>query len=178
MVPDRVPKRTRRRRTVAEGLLNRAWIRDIRGALGLQAIVEYLNLWSLLREIELSDRQDQFIWKWESSSMYSSRSAYQALFLGRIPFQSTPIWKSLVPPRCRYFSWLVALNRCWTADRLSIRGLPHPSMCVLCDQHEESINHILVACPESRQLWWLLLSAIGCLELGLSTSLARASSFA
>jgi hypothetical protein len=46
-------------------------------------------------------------------------------------------------------------------DRLSIRGLPHLSMCVLCDQHEESINHILVACPESRQLWWLLLSAIG-----------------
>jgi hypothetical protein len=58
------------------------------------------------------------------------------------------------------FIWLVALNRCWTADRLSIRGLLHPSMCVLCDQHEESIDHILVACPESRQLWWLLLSAI------------------
>ena len=93
---------------------------------------------------------DQFIWKWESSGLYSSRSAYQALFLGLIPFQSTQIWKSLAPPRCRYFSWLDALNHCWTADRLSIRGLPHTSMCVLCDEHEESINHILVACPESR----------------------------
>lgn len=31
---------------------------------------------------------------------------------------------------------------------------------VLCDQHAESIHHILVSCSESRQLWWLILSAI------------------
>uniref|UniRef100_A0A0D9ZL79 GST N-terminal domain-containing protein n=1 Tax=Oryza glumipatula TaxID=40148 RepID=A0A0D9ZL79_9ORYZ len=84
-------------------------------------------------------------------------SAYNALFIGRIPFQAEPIWRSLAPPCCRYFLWLVALKRCWTADR----GLPHPDLCVLCEQEEESIDHILVACPESRQLWWMLFSAIG-----------------
>uniref|UniRef100_A0A0E0DQW0 Reverse transcriptase zinc-binding domain-containing protein n=1 Tax=Oryza meridionalis TaxID=40149 RepID=A0A0E0DQW0_9ORYZ len=86
----------------------------------------------------------------------------------RVPFQSEPIWKTFAPPRCRFFAWLVAKRRCWTADRLRSRGLPHPDRCVLCDQHEETIDHILVACPESRQLWWVVLSSIGlpqCLPL-------------
>jgi hypothetical protein len=88
--------------------------------------------------------------------------------LGRVPFQSEPIRKTFAPPRCRFFAWLVAKRRCWTADRLRSRGLPHPDRCVLCDQHEETIDHILIACPESRQLWWVVLSSIGlpqCLPL-------------
>ena len=32
---------------------------------------------------------------------------------------------------------------------------------MLCDQCEENINHLLVACPESRQLWWMALRAVG-----------------
>lgn len=43
-------------------------------------------------------------------------------------------------PRCRYFLWLVALNRCWIVDLLHNRGLPHLDHCVICDQHEESIE--------------------------------------
>lgn len=159
---EHVPVRIRKRRTVAEALLNKAWIRDISGALGVQAIREYLKLWSLLQNAGCNpSEQDVICWKWDSSGQYSSKSAYRALFLGRVPFQSAPIWKSLAPPRCRFFLWLVALDRCWTADRLRRRGLPHPDRCVLCDQHDESIDHILVGCPESRQLWWWVLRAIG-----------------
>nr|AAL79728.1 hypothetical protein [Oryza sativa Japonica Group] len=94
-----VPARLRRRRTVAEALQDRRWIRDCTGALGLQAILEYLQLWSILRSsVRLSDHPDSFIWKWEASGVYSSRSAYRALFLGRVPFQSEPIWKTFAPP--------------------------------------------------------------------------------
>lgn len=67
----------------------------------------------------------------------------------------------MAPPRCRYLLWLVALNRCWTADRLQSHGLSHPVRCVLCDQSDETIDHLLVACPESWQLWWIALRAIG-----------------
>jgi hypothetical protein len=45
-----------------------------------------------------------------------------------------------------FFIWLVAQNRCWTADRLAKRGLNHPNKCPLCDQNAESINHLLVSC--------------------------------
>ncbi len=158
---DKIPPRVRRCRTVAEALTGRQWIKDIRGALGIQPILEYLKLWSLVQMVDLDPTTpDSIIWKWESSGQYSSKSAYKALFSGRVTFLSTPIWKSLAPPRCCFFLWLVAINRCWTADRLRSRGLPHPDRCVLCDQYEESIDHILVACPESRQLWWWTLQAI------------------
>ena len=157
-----VATRTQNRRTVREALQGRTWIRDISGALGIQAILEYLSLWTSLQSLDaLSEEPDSIIWRWESSGEYSARSAYQSMFVGRVQFQDKPIWGSLAPPRCRYFLWLVALNRCWTADRLQRRGLPHPDRCVLCDQGDETIDHLLVACPKSCQLWWFALRAIG-----------------
>lgn len=39
--------------------------------------------------------------------------------------------------------WLVVRERCWTADQLAWRGLPHPSYCPLCDKEEKYINHLL-----------------------------------
>nr|ABA97942.1 retrotransposon protein, putative, LINE subclass [Oryza sativa Japonica Group] len=156
-----VPSRLRNRRTVAEALHDRRWVRDIAAALGIQAILEYLKLWEILRAIQLTAVPDSLIWRWESSGEYSSWSAYRALLSGRIHFEYKPIWKSWAPPRCCYFLWLVALNRCWTADCLRSHGLSHPACCVLCDQSDETIDHLLVACPESRQLWWIALRAIG-----------------
>uniref|UniRef100_A0A0E0R154 Uncharacterized protein n=1 Tax=Oryza rufipogon TaxID=4529 RepID=A0A0E0R154_ORYRU len=88
---DAVPARFRNHRTVAEALLNKRWIQDITGALGMQAILEYLSLWPVMKSIQLSDQEDSLHWRWETSGEYSSRSAYQAQFLGRIRFQSSPI---------------------------------------------------------------------------------------
>lgn len=55
----------------------------------------------------------------------------------------------------------MAHNRCWTADWLSSRGLPHPESCPLCDQEQETIEHILVSCVFARQFWFLLLQRVG-----------------
>lgn len=57
--------------------------------------------------------------------------------------------------------WLVIRERCWTADRLARRGLPHPSCCPLCDQEEENINHLLSTCVFAREFWFFLLRRIG-----------------
>jgi hypothetical protein len=43
-----VPKRITNRRTVQQALLNRRWIADIKGALTVEAIVDYLHLWNIL----------------------------------------------------------------------------------------------------------------------------------
>jgi len=62
----------------------------------------------------------------------SRKSAYNAFFLGRV--RSVPwkrIWKTWAPLRCKIFIWLAVKNRCWTADRLAKRGLPHPAVCPL-----------------------------------------------
>lgn len=42
------------------------------------------------------------------------------------------------------------------ADRLARRGMPHQDSCPLYDQHEETMQHLLVECVFARQVWhWL-----------------------
>jgi hypothetical protein len=60
-----------------------------------------------------------------------------------------------------FFIWLVAQNRCWTADRLAKRGLNHPNKCPLCDQDAESINHLVASCVFARVFWYKLLRKFG-----------------
>ncbi|GJN14583.1 hypothetical protein PR202_gb01427 [Eleusine coracana subsp. coracana] len=55
----------------------------------------------------------------------------------------------------------MAHNRCWTTDRLARRNLPHPSLCPLCDQEAETINHLLVSCVFTRQFWFTFLQRVG-----------------
>ena len=57
--------------------------------------------------------------------------------------------------------WTVAHKKCWTADRLARKGLPHPAVCPLCDQVEETIDHLLVSCVFSRQMWFNVLQGLG-----------------
>ena len=54
----RVPKRQRRTRSVRDSLLNRAWIADIHGAMGVAMTVQYVTLWRRLRHMTLADDQD------------------------------------------------------------------------------------------------------------------------
>ncbi|WVZ56128.1 hypothetical protein U9M48_006704 [Paspalum notatum var. saurae] len=151
-------KRVVKRRTVSQALTNRSWVADIRGALTVQVLVEYLAIWDLVDGLELrADVPDQHHWKLSSSGCYSSKSAYDALFVGTIKFSSWKrIWKSWAPPNCKFFIWLAILNRCWTSDRLAKRGLS----CPLCDQADESIQHILMQCVVARELWFQVLQKI------------------
>jgi hypothetical protein len=58
------------------------------------------------------------------------------------------------------FLWLAIRNRCWTADRLAKRGLSHPDKCPLCDQLDETIQHLLTTCVVARQVWFKLFAPL------------------
>ena len=89
------------------------------------------------------------------------QTAYNGMFHGAVLFRPWErIWKSWAPGKCKFFMWLVAHNRCWTADRLLQRGLPHPARCPLCDQADETINHLLVPGIFAREFWFLLLQRL------------------
>jgi hypothetical protein len=79
------------------------------------------------------------------------------LFSGSITFEPWKrLWKSCPPPKCKTFLWLAIRNRCWTADRL--RGMAHPVVCPLCDQEQETIQHLLTTRVFARQFWHGILS--------------------
>jgi hypothetical protein len=122
MVVAAVPRKIQKKRTVEEALINHQWVSDIKGGLSLIGLSEYLHTWDILQEIVLSNEEDQHVWKFDKSGVFSSKSAYRAFFNGAITFEPWKrLWKTW-----KVFLWLAIRNRCWTADRLAERNLPHP----------------------------------------------------
>jgi hypothetical protein len=81
-----------------------------------------------------------------------------------LPIQFEPsgkIWGTWAPPRCKFFTWLASLNRCWTTDHLARRGLDQSLQCLLCDKEDETIHHIMVGCIFSIEVWFQILSLVG-----------------
>jgi hypothetical protein len=91
---------------------------------------------------------------WTDSGTYTAKSCYQAQFHGSTASNSWKLtWKTWAPPRVKFFCWLACMDRCWTAERLAQRGLQHLPRCLLCDQMPETMHHLILACPFSRQVW-------------------------
>ncbi|RLM66649.1 hypothetical protein C2845_PM16G00340 [Panicum miliaceum] len=55
-----------------------------------EAIVEFLQLWNQLSDVQLSDEEDIFTRRWTRDGCYSAKSAYELLQQGKYD-----------PPRCR-----------------------------------------------------------------------------
>jgi len=109
-----------------------AWSSWISGTLGTMS--------SIALNISEDVHQRRFV----SNGIFSTRSAYRAFFIGSTSFEPWKrIWKSWAPGKCKIFIWLAIRNRCWTADRLQKKGLPHPAQCPLCDQEGETVQHLL-----------------------------------
>ncbi|WVZ93822.1 hypothetical protein U9M48_039777 [Paspalum notatum var. saurae] len=47
------------------------------------------------------------------------------------------------------------------ADLLAKRGLPHPNFCPLCDQEQETMQHLLISCVFSREIWTIVFTSLG-----------------
>jgi hypothetical protein len=158
-----VSSRVRRTRTVTEVMYNVQWIRDISDSLSMQALAQYVALWEHMQGVHLSACvQDHFMWKLTTSQQYSVSSAYRAFFHGQcgLPGAQT-LAKTRAPGRCKFFIWLSLLDRCWTSVRLQCHNLQNSGPCILCSQAEESMEHLLVQCIYSREVWLLVLRVGG-----------------
>jgi hypothetical protein len=82
-----IPQRKRQQHTVETALQNHAWVSDIRGSLTIDIIVDYIQVWELINELQLlPEVVDAHRWRLDSTGQYSSKSAYDNLFLGATLF--------------------------------------------------------------------------------------------
>ena len=95
------------------------WVRGIQGGLSVQAIADYLQLWSRLAVVQLQpDQDDQCIWRWTSNGQYSAKSAYMMLNQGLSTFSGHKlIWQTWTTLKVKIFLWLAFRQRHWMADR-------------------------------------------------------------
>lgn len=122
---------------------------------GLSTLVTWqlLQLYDVNGQINLDPQQpDQHIWLPLPPGEFSLKSACERFFVGGIEFE---------PHKAKLFLWLAIRNRCWTADRLQHRGMPHPKICPLYDQCNETINHLLLGCVFAREIWYHVLQWTG-----------------
>ena len=54
------------------------------------------------------------------------------------------IWNSVVPTKMGIFSWEAAWGKILTLDNLKRRGMAFANRCFLCEEDEETIDHLLI----------------------------------
>jgi hypothetical protein len=126
----------------------------------LESISSFLELLYFVK-IQ-STEKDKMCWKPSWSAGFQVKSFYTHLTspgLGYFPWKS--IWKAKVPPRVAFFVWTAALGKILTADNLRRRGIPAVSWCCMCKADGESVDHLLLHCPYTKELWDMVLGLFG-----------------
>jgi hypothetical protein len=73
--------------------------------------------------LELSSEEDEPVWQYNSSGIYSSQSLYRVInFRGIMHIFILAVWKLKVPPRIHFFLWLLSNNKLLTRDNLEEKG--------------------------------------------------------
>lgn len=163
LVVETVPSKVRNQQSTIDAFLNQRWTQDVQRHLSTIGWFEFFQLVDILEEIDLAQEEHVHVWQPDISGQYTIKSAYRAFFNGPVTFEPwRHIWKTQAPAKCKIFLWLAVRKMCWTSDRLAKRNLPHPTLCPLCDQEEEHIQHILTTCVFAREFWFRILTPVGC----------------
>jgi hypothetical protein len=83
-----IARRVINKRTIAEAIYNHKWVADIKRAVTIPLIVEYVQVWDQVQGVV----PHTFRWKLTDSGEYTSWSANAAFFLGTIHFSP---WKKI-----------------------------------------------------------------------------------
>lgn len=82
-----VPNHIKKIRTVQEALTDNKWISDIKGALIVGVLADFLDLSKSLITVNLlPERDDKHIFSIASDGKYSAKAAYKGLFIASTHF--------------------------------------------------------------------------------------------
>jgi hypothetical protein len=150
--------------SVKDAIFQHRWVRHITGVHTALVLYEYVELWEKLESVQLRPLEgDRFVWRWTPDGAYSASSAYHSFFLGMSSLLG--LEKFGRPQHRRWLSYSSGL-RCMAsfgrhAHRRMRHGLQEFAACALCEQEDETVDHLLASCVYSRELWYRLLRPSG-----------------
>ena len=71
------------------------------------------------------------------------------------------VWNPVVPPKTGVFAWEAAWGKVLTLNQLKRRGMTFANRCFMCEEEDETIDHLLIHCKIAKMLWDLILSTVG-----------------
>ena len=106
-----------------------------------------------------SVQEDRLVLKETMTDGFSVRHMYRKL-MHSLPtdFPCRSIWNPIVPPKLGFFAWEASRGKVLTLNQLKRRGIPLVNRCFLCEENEETINHLLIHCSRAKTLWDLFLA--------------------
>jgi ribonuclease HI len=154
------------------GLFSDRWI----SSATLELNVEHASCWNTFcteltcSGIHLNDTDDQFLWSGgDHSGHLTVKNAYatitNTLWHTNISGWRKQLWSWHLAPKLKIFTWLLIANKLNTWDILQRKGWVGPNIFQLCYNDAESVDHLFIKCPFSRQVWDRIT-----LELNLKTN--------
>jgi hypothetical protein len=127
--------------------------------------VRIFNMWeevvSIASALVLNGEEDELIWKFQSSGVYSSQPLYVVINFWGVTLVYVPlVWSLMIPPRMHFFLWLVSKNKLLTRDNLGKRRRVDEQTCLFCSE-EETTHHLLFECVVAKQTWNVISDVMG-----------------
>ncbi|KAJ0895798.1 putative RNA-directed DNA polymerase [Helianthus annuus] len=110
---------------------------------------------NLLENININGDNDSWRWALEGSGSFSVRGL-RTLFRPNLHAGSGPVhcWNKWCPIKVNFLTWRLFLNRLPTKVALRRRNFQITSSdCVLCEEAEESCDHLFAACSFTQEIW-------------------------
>jgi len=105
---------------------------------------------------------DRVVWNPSKKGLFEVRSFYEQLIRKDGPsFPWKNIWRVKAPTMVAFFVWSVALGKILTHNNLRKRNVIVIEWCCLCKKSGESIDHLLLHCEITRDLWSYILTLFG-----------------
>ena len=108
------------------------------------------------RKIEKREKEDQLRWGYGQSRNFNIKEA-AGLLRGDQNSQAGKKWVKLwnmgLWPKITLFLWLLVKGRILTWENLRRRGMTGPLRCVICNEAEETMDHLLNQCKWAKGMW-------------------------
>ncbi|KAL6209023.1 hypothetical protein ACLB2K_019966 [Fragaria x ananassa] len=107
--------------------------------------------------IPVNHSEDEFIWGPSPHGKFTVKSATW------MQLQDTQehcriklikkLWSLNIQPKIKFFGWLLLRGRLKTRDRLSRFGITEDNSCCLCNEDNETVDHLFGYCRFTRKIW-------------------------
>ena len=106
--------------------------------------------------------EDMLLLKGVKEKGFSVKIMYKGLDPSpTIEFPYRSVWNPVVPPKIGFFAWEATWGKVLRLDQLKRHEMTLANICFLCEEDEESIDHLLIHCKSAEMLWNLFLSIVG-----------------
>ncbi|GJX66455.1 RNA-directed DNA polymerase, eukaryota, reverse transcriptase zinc-binding domain protein [Tanacetum coccineum] len=121
-------------------------------------LLQFNGLMSSIGEVALSDHKDSWLWSLNSSNEYTVAFVRALVDADTLVVDTTATrWNRNVLIKVNVFLWRLALNKLPSKVNLDRIGIDVDStLCSICGEDVETVNHIFFSCEMAKDLWALL----------------------